>query len=80
MAWREIGKVIGIYAPDRTEIVVKDLTHDRLKTVSDRELLGLQEKGHAAPAEVQEAIEADFEVLRDACEDPEEVNPDAGGD
>lgn len=73
MAWREIGKLIGAYAPDRTEIVVTDMTHDRLKTVSDKELLGMQGSSNAAPLELTQELEADFEVLREACEEPKEV-------
>jgi hypothetical protein len=75
MAWREIGKLIGAYAPDRSEVIVTDMTHDKLRTVSDRELLGLQDKGNAAPAELVESMDGEFEVLSAACEDPKKLSP-----
>lgn len=78
MAWREIGKLVGAYAPDRTEHVIRDLTHDRLRTVSDQELLGMVPKGESAPTEVVEAMDGEFEVLKNACEEPEVINPDVG--
>ena len=78
MAWREIGKLVGVYAAERSELIINDLTTERLKTYSDRELAGLVEKGQAAPAATSTFIEAQFEVLRDALEDPEEVTRDDG--
>lgn len=73
-AWREIGRVVGAYAPDRTEVLVKGMTHDDLKTVSDRELLGIKDKQSAAASpELLEAMDGEFEVLADAVEEPQEV-------
>lgn len=76
MAWREIGRLIGAYAPDRTEVVVHNLTSDKLRTVSDRELLGLRDKGAGAPTEVVQTMEGEFDVLREACREPEPIIDD----
>lgn len=78
MAWREVGKLLGLYEPDRSELVVKTMTEDRLKTVSDKELLGMQGNETSAPEELVDAIEGDFEVLREACQEPEKINTDDG--
>ena len=41
MAWREIGKLLGVYEPERRVLEVKDYTTDELKTLSDRDLAKL---------------------------------------
>ncbi len=76
MAWRELGKLIGAYAPEQRELVYKNMTYDKLKTVSDQDLLSIQDKQSASP-ELIEAMDGEFEVLSKACEEPEEVNSDA---
>tara|TARA_R110002167_G_scaffold60282_5_gene170449 strand:- start:4547 stop:5101 length:555 start_codon:yes stop_codon:yes gene_type:complete len=73
MAWREIGKVIGAYAPERTELIVGDMTPDRLRQLSEKELLGLVDQGKQAPEELVHVLDGEFEVLRTACEDPVEI-------
>ena len=73
MAWREIGKVIGAYAPERTELIVGDMTPDRLRQLSEKELLGLVDQGKQAPEALVHVLDGEFEVLRTACEDPVEI-------
>lgn len=46
-AWREIGKVLGVYAPEKVD--VSDARRDDLRRLPDKELLSL--------------IEADYEVV-----------------
>jgi hypothetical protein len=41
MAWREIGKLLGVYEPERRVLEVKDYTQDELKSLSDKELAQL---------------------------------------
>ncbi len=39
MAWREIGKLLGAYEPERRILEVHDYTKDELKQLSDKDLL-----------------------------------------
>ena len=41
MAWREIGKLLGAYEPERKILEVRDYSEHELKTLSDAELAAL---------------------------------------
>jgi len=41
MAWREIGKLLGAYEPERKILEIRDYSADELKTLSDRDLAKL---------------------------------------
>lgn len=41
MAWREIGKLLGAYEPERKILEIRDYSVDELKTLSDRDLARL---------------------------------------
>jgi len=60
MAWREIGKLLGSYEPERKILEIHDYSQDELKEVSDRELLRL------AGGKMQDVVEAEFEEIEDA--------------
>jgi len=60
MAWREIGKLLGSYEPERKILEIHDYSQDELKEVSDKELLRL------AGGKIQEVVEGEFEEIEDA--------------
>ena len=64
MAWREIGKLLGVYEPERRVLEVKDYTQDELKSLSDRELAQL------AGSSMKELI-VDAEFTEVAADEPE---------
>ena len=68
MAWREIGKLLGVYEPERKIMEVHDYTKDELKTLSDKDLLQL------AGGRMQDVIEdAEFhEVASEEQQAPAE--------
>jgi hypothetical protein len=41
MAWRELGKLIGAYEPEKKILEIHDYTGDELKELSDKDLLRL---------------------------------------
>ena len=41
MAWRELGKLIGAYEPEKKILEIHDYTKDELKELSDKDLLRL---------------------------------------
>ena len=49
------------------------MTPDRLRQLSEKELLGLVDQGKQAPEELVHVLDGEFEVLRTACEDPVEI-------
>jgi hypothetical protein len=57
MAWRELGKLIGAYEPEKKILEVHDYTRDELKTLSDEELLKLAGNRYA------DAIDGEFTEL-----------------
>jgi hypothetical protein len=57
MAWREIGKLLGAYEPERKILEIRDYSPDELKTLSDKDLLEL------TGGRMQEAIDGEFEEL-----------------
>ena len=59
MAWREVGKLLGSYEPERKILEIHDYTQDELRELSDKDLARL------AGSDMQKVIEdADYhEVL-----------------
>ena len=60
MAWRELGKLIGAYEPERKILEIHDYSKDELKELSDKDLLRM------AGGKMQEVVEGDFEELSSA--------------
>ena len=60
MAWREIGKLLGVYEPERKVLEVKDYTKDELRGLSDGDLLKL------AGGKMAQTIDAEFEEVTSA--------------
>ena len=56
-AWREIGKLIGAYEPERKILEVHDYTKEELKSLSEDDLLRL------AGDKMNEAIDGEFYEL-----------------
>ena len=67
MAWREVGKLLGAYEPERKILEIRDYSAEELKTLSDTDLAKL------AGGRMQNVIEdADFhEVPSKPAEIPE---------
>ena len=57
MAWREIGKLLGVYEPERKVLEVKDYTQHELKQLSDKELLQL------AGRQMRDVVDGEFHEL-----------------
>jgi len=60
MAWREIGKLLGVYEPERRVLEVKDYSKDELKELSDKDLLGM---AGGRMAEAIDVDEADYQEI-----------------
>jgi hypothetical protein len=58
MAWRELGKLIGAYEPERKILEVHDYTREELKALTDDELLKLSGNKYS------DVIDAEFEEIR----------------
>jgi phage terminase small subunit len=58
MAWRELGKLIGAYEPEKKILEIHDYTRDELKTLSEEELLKLSGGKYA------DVIDGEFEEIR----------------
>jgi len=54
MAWREIGKLLGAYEPERKILEIHDYSQDELKQLSDKDLLNL------AGGKMQDVVDAEF--------------------
>lgn len=80
-AWREIGRVVGAYEPQRMEIVnkVEDLTRDKLLTMSTKELIELtrRENGRFELASNEDPHKEEFEALTMALHPPQRVGGNA---
>lgn len=65
-AWREIGKMLGHYAPEQHEhrVAVENMTLNRLETMSDRDLAELAEMDEFTLPRDHELV-AKYEVLED---------------
>jgi hypothetical protein len=57
MAWRELGKLIGAYEPEKKILEIHEYKAEDLKMLSDKELAQLAGDKFAA------AIDAEFEEL-----------------
>ena len=57
LAWREIGKLLGSYEPERKILEIHDYTDSELKELPDKELLKL------AGGKLEEAIDGEFHEL-----------------
>jgi hypothetical protein len=60
-AWREIGKVIGAYEPQKVQIDINDVTPDELRTMPLVEL--------AALADMQGIFDGEFRVVNDDADE-----------
>jgi hypothetical protein len=72
-AWREIGRIVGAYEPQRVEvgITVHDLDRQRLATMSTKELITLTKSGGVFEIEAEnDPVSAEFEALTAALEEP----------
>lgn len=58
MAWRELGKLIGAYEPERKILEIHDYSEQEIKTLSDEDLVKLSGR------EMREAIDAEFREIR----------------
>lgn len=72
MAWREIGKLLGYYEPEKVELSFRNVTAEKLAGMSDRELTMLA-KQDGVMVEDMEVLEAQYEVLSKAIEPPEKI-------
>lgn len=74
MAWREIGKVIGAYEPEKIEVTHKleDVTGQKLRVMRDEDLAALA-AGTKGQVLEDDILDAEYEVLSSALEEPEEV-------
>lgn len=64
MAWREIGKLLGSYEPERKILEIHDYSDSELKELPDKELLKL------AGGKLQDTIDGEFHELRATAETP----------
>lgn len=65
-AWREIGKLIGAYEPERKILEVHDYTREELKSLSEEDLLKL------AGGKMNDAIDGEFYELGGGEDEHEE--------
>lgn len=70
MAWRELGKLIGAYEPERRILEIHDYSEDELKRLSDAELLQL------AGGRMSEAIDGEFREITEQLRAPDTVEAD----
>ena len=59
MAWREIGKLLGAYEPERRVLEVHDYSREELKTLSDKDLTRMAGK------DMSNAVEGEFNEVED---------------
>jgi hypothetical protein len=80
-AWREIGRVIGAYEPQRVEVIskVEDLTRERLLTMSTKDLIELtkRENGKFELEKEKDPHGHEFEALTKALSPPSPIRSDA---
>jgi hypothetical protein len=62
LAWRELGKLIGAYEPEKKILEIHDYTKDELKALSDEDLLKLSGNKYS------DVIDAEFEEIKDHAE------------
>lgn len=75
-AWREIGKVIGAYEPERHEHILKleDLTIERLQTLPTAELAKMAEGRDFTVPRENDVLDAEYEVLHESITPPEPID------
>jgi len=59
LAWRELGKLIGAYEPEKKILEIHDYTRDELKQMSDEDLLRL------SGSKYSDAIDGEFEEIKE---------------
>lgn len=59
MAWREIGKLLGAYEPERKILEIHDYSQDELKQLPDKDLLNM------AGGKLQDVVDGEFYELED---------------
>lgn len=69
-AWRELGKLIGAYEPEKKVLEIRDYTKDELKALSDEELAQLSGSKYA------DAIDGEFYEVRGEEEEDVEDRED----
>lgn len=57
MAWREIGKLLGAYEPERKILEIHDYSQDELKQLTDKDLL------HLAGGKLKDVVDGEFQEL-----------------
>lgn len=57
MAWREIGKLLGAYEPEKRILEVHDYSREELKTLSDKDLKRMAGK------DMSNAVDGEFEEI-----------------
>jgi hypothetical protein len=67
-AWRELGKLIGAYEPERKVIELHDFTREELKTLSEDELLRM------SGSRYKDAIDGEYRELTSSPNDRELTN------
>jgi len=76
-AWREIGRIIGVYEPIKVQHthMIGEMSDEQLTRLSNKELIELAEQPEAT-VHGEEAIDAEFTVLQDAIQPPEPIEYD----
>ena len=80
-AWREIGRIVGAYEPERVElsISVADLDRQRLATMSTKDLIYMTQRGGVFEVEPEaDPVSTEFLALSAALEEPERVDSHDG--
>ena len=67
MAWRELGKLIGAYEPERRILEIHDYSEDELKTLSDEDLVKL------SGGRMRDAIDGEFREIKGAVSGTESL-------
>ena len=62
LAWRELGKLIGAYEPEKKILEIHDYTRDELRAMNDEDLLRLSGSKYA------DVIDAEFEEIKGHAE------------
>lgn len=62
LAWRELGKLIGAYEPEKKILEIHDYTKDELRAMKDEDLLRL------SGGKFADAIDAEFEEIKQHAE------------
>lgn len=78
-AWREIGRVIGAYEPEKVELKVgvEDLTLSRLAAMKTEDLISMTRRGDQYEVDIADDPASDeYAAFRDALEDPVPITQD----